>query len=72
MYMVMFGNRTFKETMGGRTEYEYDRRNRLEMVKYPDRWEKFGYNLAGNRKRRVDIMVEKIREDSVILIIINR
>ena len=47
------GNRTFKETISGRTEYEYDSRNRLEMVRYPDRWEKFGYDLAGNRKSRV-------------------
>ena len=49
----------FKETMGGRTEYEYDSRNRLEMVRYPDRWEKFGYDLAGNRKRRVTGEVEE-------------
>ena len=39
--------------MGGRTEYEYDSRNRLEIARYPDRWEKFGYDLAGNRKSRV-------------------
>ena len=45
--------------MGGRTEYEYDSRNRLEMARYPDRWEKFGYYLAGNRKRRVTGEVEE-------------
>ena len=47
------GNRICKETIGGRTEYEYDSRNRLEMVRYPDRWEKFDYDPAGNRKSRV-------------------
>ena len=53
------GNRIFKETIGGRTEYEYDSRNRLEMVRYPDRWEKFGYDLSGNRKSRVTGEVEE-------------
>ncbi len=53
------GSRIFKETIGGRTEYEYDSRNRLEMVRYPDRWEKFGYDPAGNRKSRVTGEVEE-------------
>ena len=29
------------------------------MVRYPDRWEKFGYDLAGNRKSRVTGEVEE-------------
>ena len=53
------GNRIFKETIGGRTEYEYDSRNRLEMVRFPDRWEKFGYDPAGNRKSRLTGEVEE-------------
>ena len=52
------GNRTFKETMGGRTEYEYDRQGNLltdNHAEYSyDRLTVYGSHIKGRMKMDVN------------------
>ncbi len=54
------GNRTSKESLAGKTSYQYDSLNRLVKVQYPKGLEEFSYDRADNRIKRLTEKEEEL------------
>ena len=54
------GNRTSKESLAGKTSYQYDSLNRLVKVQYPKGLEEFSYDRADNRIKKLTEKEEEL------------